>query len=161
MMFACSRIVYSFSVSSPNPLSTDSEFMLCWQVHTCFLLFWWQLAICVLCSFSLSSFELSLTIFCCISDFLCWPYLSSNDVICGFASGEGVTGPVVRPTVRTHVSGPVVRPTDGTHARFVTNGYARMKHGHGWFYGIEMISWGLLNKSSLFQHIMLCVVWLD
>jgi len=44
-----------------------------------------------------------------------------------FASGEAV-------------SGPVVRPADGTHARFITNGYLRMKHGRGQCNGIEMIS---------------------
>jgi len=55
-----------------------------------------------------------------------------------FASGEGVSGPVVRPTVETHT-------------RFITNGYLRMKHGRGQCNGIEMISRGSLNKSSLFR----------
>jgi len=40
------------------------------------------------------------------------------DAICDFASGEGV-------------SGPVVQPTDETHARFIMNGYLQMKHGRG------------------------------
>jgi len=53
-----------------------------------------------------------------------------------FASGEGVSGPVVRPRVKTH-------------ARFITNGYLRMKHGHGRCNGIEMISRGSLNKTEL------------
>jgi len=55
-----------------------------------------------------------------------------------FASGEGVSGPVVGPTVKTHT-------------RFITNGYLRMKHGRGRCNGIEMISRGSLNKSSLFR----------
>jgi len=54
-----------------------------------------------------------------------------------FASGEGVSGPVVLPTVETH-------------ERFITNGYLRMKHGRGQCNGIEVISRGSLNKSSLF-----------
>jgi len=57
-----------------------------------------------------------------------------------------------------NVSGRVVQPTDGTHARFITNGYLRMKHGRGRCNGIEMISRGLLNKSSLFRYFILCVV---
>jgi len=50
------------------------------------------------------------------------------------ASGEGVSGPVVRPTV-------------ATHTRFITNGCPWMKHGRGRCNGIEMISRGSLNKS--------------
>jgi len=53
------------------------------------------------------------------------------------------------------VSGPVVRPTDRTHARLVTNGHLRMEHGRGRYNGIGMISRGLLNKSSLFRYIIL------
>jgi len=74
-----------------------------------------------------------------------WPFLSSFDAICDSASGEGV-------------SGPVVQPADGTHARFITNGYLRMKHSRGQRNGIEIISQGLLNKSSLFRYFILCVV---
>jgi len=77
--------------------------------------------------------------------FLGWPFLSSFDALCDFASGEGV-------------SGPVVRPTDKTHARFITNSYLQMKHGRGRYNGIEMISRGLLNKSSLFRYITLYAV---
>jgi len=53
------------------------------------------------------------------------------------------------------VSGPVVRPTDRTHARLITNRYLRMEHGRGRYNGIGMISRGLLNKSSLFRYIIL------
>jgi len=56
------------------------------------------------------------------------------------------------------VSGRVVRPADGNHARFIANRYLRMKHGHGRCNGIEMISRGLLNKSSLFRYITLHAV---
>jgi len=58
----------------------------------------------------------------------------------------------------TVVSGPVVRPTDETHACCITNGYLRMKHDRRRCNGIGMISRGLLNKSSLFQYFILCVV---
>jgi len=61
---------------------------------------------------------------------------SSCDALC-FASGEGV-------------SGPVVRPTDETHRRCDTNGYLRITHDRGRCNGIEMISRDSLNKSSLF-----------
>jgi len=68
--------------------------------------------------------------------FFGWPFLSSCDAL-HFASGEGV-------------SGPVVRPTDETHTRCDTNGYLRIIHDRGRCSGIEMISRGSLNKSSLF-----------
>jgi len=57
---------------------------------------------------------------------------------------------VVRNKV-SYVSGPVVQPTVGTHARFITNGYLRMGHGRERCNGIEMVSRGSLNKSSLFR----------
>jgi len=76
-----------------------------------------------------------------------WAFLSSYDTRC-FASWEGV-------------SGPVVRPTDETHTRCITNSYLRMKHDRGRCNGIGMISRGSLNKSSLFRHFTPCVVWLD
>ena len=65
-----------------------------------------------------------------------------------FASGEGV-------------SGPVVRHTDETRARCFTNGYLRIQHDHRRCNGIEMISSRSLNKSSLFRYFILYVVWLD
>jgi len=72
---------------------------------------------------------------CCISIF--WLARAPALMWSVFESGEGVSGPVVQPAVETH-----------TH--FITNGYLQMKHGHGQCNGIEMISRGLLNKSSLF-----------
>jgi len=69
-------------------------------------------------------------------EFFGWPFLSSFDAL-SFTSGEGV-------------SGPVVRPTDKTRARCITNGYLQMKHDRGRCNGIGMISRGSLNKSSLF-----------
>jgi len=80
-----------------------------------------------------------------ISNCFGWPFLSSFDALCDFASGEGVNGPVVR-------------PTDRTHAHFIMNGNLRMKQGRGRRNGIEMISRGLLNKSSLFRCITPCAV---
>jgi len=91
---------------------------------------------------------LSLTIYIGLtSNFFGWPFLSSCDARC-FASGEGV-------------SGPVVRPADETHTRCITNGYLRMKHDRERCNGIGMISRDSLNKSSLFQYFTLCAVWLD
>jgi len=71
-----------------------------------------------------------------------------------------LAGPFFPALMRCHtsgegVSGPVVRPTDRTHARLVTNGYLRMEHGRGRYNGIGMISRGLLDKSSLFRYIIL------
>jgi len=59
-------------------------------------------------------------------------------------SGEGASG------ATKAVSGPVVQPRVETHTRFIMNGYLRMKHGRGRCNGIEMISRGSLNRSSLF-----------
>jgi len=79
-----------------------------------------------------------------ISFFFGWPFLSSFDAL-SFASGEGV-------------SGPVVRPMDETHTCYITNSYLRMKHNRGRCNGIGMISRGSLNKSSLFRNFILYVV---
>jgi len=77
-------------------------------------------------------------------EFFFWPFLSSFDAL-HLASGEGV-------------SGPVVRPADETHTRCTTNGHLRMKHDCGRCNGIGVISRGSLNKSSLFRHFMLHAV---